>query len=90
MPLAAVAKDAGVGTGTAYRHFPTQEALVEATYRDEVAAPAQSATALLREHAPDEALARWLHRSIDYLATERGFSEALRAAVASGTRSRAR
>ena len=36
VPLAAVAREAGVGTGTAYRHFPTQEALVEAAYRDEI------------------------------------------------------
>jgi hypothetical protein len=39
---------------------------------------------LLRDLPPDEALARWLHRCIDYLATERGMSDALRAAVASG------
>ena len=89
VPLAAVAREAGVGTGTAYRHFPTQEALVEATYRDEIERLRQSATALLAEHAPDEALARWLHLSIDYLATERGFSEALRDAVTSGAESRA-
>ena len=85
VPLAAVAKAAGVGTGTAYRHFPTQEALVEATYRDEIARLRENATALLAEHPPDEALARWLHLCIDYLATERGMSEALRAVVASGS-----
>ena len=84
VPLAAVAKAAGVGTGTAYRHFPTQEALVEATYRDEVARLRDFATELLRDHPPGEALALWLHRCIDYLATERGFSDALRAVVASG------
>jgi AcrR family transcriptional regulator len=84
VPLAAVAKAAGVGTGTAYRHFPTQEALVEATYREEIARLEEGAQGLLRDHPPDEALARWLHRCIDYLATERGFSDALRAVVASG------
>ncbi|HEY6891967.1 MAG TPA: TetR/AcrR family transcriptional regulator [Solirubrobacter sp.] len=84
VPLAAVAKAAGVGTGTAYRHFPTQEALVEATYREEVARLRDSATELLHDHPPGEALALWLHRCIDYLATERGFSDALRAVVASG------
>jgi AcrR family transcriptional regulator len=89
VPLAAVARAAGVGTGTAYRHFPTQEALVEATYRDEIERLRESATALLAEHPPDEALARWLHLCIDYLATERGLSEALRDAMTSGAESRA-
>jgi AcrR family transcriptional regulator len=84
VPLATVAKAAGVGTGTAYRHFPTQEALVEATYREEVARLRDTAADLLRDHPPDEALAAWLHRCIDYLATDRAFSDALRAAVASG------
>src|SRR6185503_16700232 len=81
VPLAAVAKAAGVGTGTAYRHFPTQEALVEATYREEIAALRDEATRLLGEHAPADALDAWLHRAIDYLATERGLSEALRDAA---------
>jgi AcrR family transcriptional regulator len=81
VPLATVAKAAGVGTGTAYRHFPTQGALVEATYREEVARLKDAAAELLRDHPPDEALALWLHRCIDYLATERGFSDALRAAA---------
>ena len=79
-----MAKAAGVGTGTAYRHFPTQEALVEATYRDEIARLETAAGELLRDHPPDEALALWLHRCIDYLATQRGLSEAMRAVVASG------
>ncbi|MDA0159440.1 TetR/AcrR family transcriptional regulator [Solirubrobacter ginsenosidimutans] len=84
VPLADVAKAAGVGTGTAYRHFPTQEALVEATYRDEIARLRGAADELLNDHPPDEALALWLHRCIDYLATQRGLSEAMRAVVASG------
>jgi AcrR family transcriptional regulator len=84
VPLAEVAKAAGVGTGTAYRHFPTQEVLVEATYRDEIARLRDAAGELLRDHPPDEALALWLHRCIDYLATQRGLSEAMRAVVASG------
>src|SRR5690242_2522071 len=81
VPLAQVARAAGVGTGTAYRHFPTQDALVEATYREEIARLSDAATDLLRELPPADALAAWLHRAIDYLATERGLSEALRDAV---------
>ena len=89
VPLAEVAKAAGVGTGTAYRHFPTQDALVEATYREEIARLRDAATELLRERPPADALAAWLHRAIDYLATERGLSEALRDAVV-GTHSESR
>src|SRR5262245_25964077 len=89
VPLAAVAKAAGVGTGTAYRHFPTQEALVEATYRDEIARLGAAADDFLVDLPPADALAAWLHRAIDYLATERGLSEALRDAVTSGAESRA-
>jgi AcrR family transcriptional regulator len=81
VPLAAVAKAAGVGTGTAYRHFPTQDALVEAAYREEIAQLRDAATELLGQREPADALAAWLHRAIDYLATERGLSEALRDAV---------
>jgi len=81
VPLAEVAKAAGVGTGTAYRHFPTQDALVEATYREEIVRLRDAATELLRDLPPADALAAWLHRAIDYLATERGLSEALRDAV---------
>jgi AcrR family transcriptional regulator len=90
VPLAAVAKAAGVGTGTAYRHFPTQEALVQAAYETEIAALREAATQLLETQPPADALDAWLHRAIDYLATERGLSEALRdAAVGAHTDSRA-
>jgi AcrR family transcriptional regulator len=85
VPLAAAAKAAGVGVGTAYRHFPTQEALVEAVYRDEVAQLCAAADELLRELAPDEALAAWMQRFVDYMPTKRGMSGALRAVVASGS-----
>src|ERR1700754_1767626 len=84
VPLAAVAKAAGVGVGTAYRNFPTQEALVEATYRDEVDRLGETAQALLHDHPPAEAHERWLRRCIDLLETQRGLSEALRAVVVSG------
>lgn len=85
MPLAAVARAAGVGVGTAYRHFPTQEALVEATYREEVAQLRAAADELLREHPGDVALDAWLHRFVDHFATKRGMAGALQAIVASGT-----
>lgn len=85
VPLAEVAKAAGVGVGTAYRNFPTVSDLVEATYRGEVERLATSANTLLRDQTPSEALATWLHSCIELLQTERGLSEALRAVVLSGS-----
>ena len=58
MSLDAVAKKAGVGVGTLYRHFPTREALVEAAYLTELDRLYDGAGELLAEHPPDEALAR--------------------------------
>lgn len=84
VPLAEVAKAAGVGVGTAYRNFPTLPELVEATYRDEVDRLAASTQTLLGDHPPAEALALWLHGCVDLLETQRGLSEALRAVVVSG------
>src|SRR3954449_1708164 len=57
--LEAVARRAGVGIGTLYRHFPTREALFEAVYRREVDELAALAEALNLEAAPAEALRRW-------------------------------
>lgn len=79
-----IAKAAGVGSATLYRHFPTREALVEAAYRNELARVCDSATTLLAEHAPDRALRLWMDRFIDYVAAKQGMADALRAAVASG------
>lgn len=77
--LEAVAKRAGVGIGTLYRHFPTRDALVEAAYRAEVAHLAEAADDLLAEHAPDVALELWLDRFVEYSAAKRGMLVALRA-----------
>ncbi|WP_020661108.1 TetR/AcrR family transcriptional regulator [Amycolatopsis benzoatilytica] len=80
----AIAKAAGVGSATLYRHFPTREALVEAAYRNELARVCDSAVELLAGNPPDRALRQWMDRFIDYLATKHGMADALRAAVASG------
>jgi AcrR family transcriptional regulator len=82
--LEAIAKDAGVGIGTLYRHFPTREALVEATYRNELARLCEAATELLGDLPPDEALRTWMDRFVDYMTTKRGMADALRAVIASG------
>ncbi len=75
--LEAVAKRAGVGIGTLYRHFPTREALFEAVYRHEVDQLAELADELGREVAPVEALRRWLRANVRLVATKKGMFAAL-------------
>ncbi|MCG5215945.1 TetR/AcrR family transcriptional regulator [Streptosporangium sp. KLBMP 9127] len=82
--LEAIAKEAGVGIGTLYRHFPTREALVEAVYRNELARLCDAAPELLRALPPDEATRAWMDRFVDYMTTKRGLADALRAVFASG------
>ncbi|MBE3014770.1 TetR/AcrR family transcriptional regulator [Microbispora sp. NEAU-D428] len=82
--LDAIAKEAGVGIGTLYRHFPTREALIEAVYRNELAKLCDAAPELLEEMPPDVAMRTWMDRFVDYLATKRGMADALRAVIASG------
>jgi AcrR family transcriptional regulator len=82
--LDAIAKEAGVGIGTLYRHFPTREALVEAAYRNELARLCDAAGDLLAAQRPDEALRIWMDRFVDYMTTKRGMADALRAVIASG------
>jgi AcrR family transcriptional regulator len=82
--LDAIAKDAGVGIGTLYRHFPTREALVEAAYRNELARLCDAVADLLQTMPPDEATRTWMDRFVDYMTTKRGMADALRAVIASG------
>ncbi len=82
--LDAIAKEAGVGIGTLYRHFPTREALIEAAYRNELAKLCDAAAELADAMPPDVAMRTWMDRFVDYLATKRGMADALRAVIASG------
>ena len=82
--LETVAREAGVGIGTLYRHFPTREALVEAVYAAELDDVTDSAPALLGTLAPEEALRAWMDRYAAFVATKRGMADVLRASVASG------
>jgi len=84
VPLDQVARDAGVGIGTLYRHFPTREALVEALYRKELDDLCASAPALLATRPPEAALRAWLDRFAGYVAAKREMADALRAVFASG------
>jgi AcrR family transcriptional regulator len=83
--LEAIAKRAGVGIGTLYRHYPTREDLVVAAYRSEVEHLSQAADELLADREPDAALEAWMERFVDYIAAKRGMSGALGQVVASGS-----
>jgi AcrR family transcriptional regulator len=82
--LSVIARSAGVGIGTLYRHFSTREALLEAAYRNEVAQLCD-VEELLRERPPAAALEEWMNRVVDYAAMKRGISGALRSLAASGS-----
>jgi AcrR family transcriptional regulator len=75
--LEAVARAAGVGIGTLYRHFPTREALFEAVYRREVQQLADLAEKLKQESQPVDALRHWMRSNVKFVATKKGMSAAL-------------
>ena len=76
-PAKEIADLAGVGVGTLYRHFPQRSDLVKAVFQREVDACADAAPALAAAHDPGAALALWLHRYTQFLATKRGLAAAL-------------
>ncbi len=82
--LEAIAREAGVGIGTLYRHFPTRDALIEAVYAAELDDLAASAASLLDALAPDAALRAWVARYADFAATKRGMVDTLLAGMSSG------
>lgn len=76
--LEEIARRAGVGIGTLYRHFPTREHLVEVVYRRELENLATAAGELLAEHPADVALEEWMNRFVSYIAAKRGMAQSLR------------
>ncbi|MBS7812129.1 TetR/AcrR family transcriptional regulator [Roseococcus pinisoli] len=79
--LEEIARTAGLGIGTLYRHFPTRDALVEEVYRHETSQLATAAERLAAELPPVEALREWMLLFVDYLATKLIMAEALGAMV---------
>lgn len=75
--LEGVARKAGVGIGTLYRHFPTRDDLFEAVYRREVDLLADLAERLTQDAEPVEALRLWLHQAVDVVATKKGMMATL-------------
>jgi AcrR family transcriptional regulator len=84
VPLEGIAREAGVGIGTLYRHFPTREALVEAVYAAELDDVTDSAPAMLGEFPPDVALRAWLDRYAQFFVVKRGMINTLRAGWSAG------
>jgi AcrR family transcriptional regulator len=76
-----VAKQAGVGAGTLYRHFPTREALLEAVYRSEVERLAAAERELSAKLPPSEALRAWMLLFIKYIAAKQIIAPALNSLV---------
>jgi AcrR family transcriptional regulator len=79
--LNAIARQAGVGQGTLYRHFPTREDLLAEVYREDVGNLVAAAPALLAEHEPLTALALWFDLVADYARVKRGVFAAVELAV---------
>ncbi len=75
--LEEIARQAGVGIGTLYRHFPTRDALIEAVYQSDVEQLCGAAERFVREQAPVEALRSWLLLLIEHLAAKRIMGTAL-------------
>ena len=83
--LNAIAKRAGIANATLYRHFPTREDLVLATYEREVDTLVDAAAALLRQKPASDALRVWVERLARYAVTKHGLSDALRKATTAGS-----
>jgi AcrR family transcriptional regulator len=81
VPLSTIAKKACVGQGTFYRNFPNREALVLEIYRHEMRQVAESATQLLEQLPPQEALRTWMDRLAEFAMTKAGLADAIRLAT---------
>ena len=75
--LEEIARRAGVGIGTLYRHFPTRQALLEAVYIDQVESLSARAEELLTSDSPADALAEWLRAMVKFSSTKRSMTSAL-------------
>jgi len=81
-----IAKQAGVGPGTLYRHFPTRDALIEAVYHTEVEKLAAAQRELSANLPPIEALRAWMMLFVDYIATKQIIASALNSVVGGPSR----
>jgi AcrR family transcriptional regulator len=79
--LEEIARNAGVGIGTLYRHFPNRDALLEAVFRHNVDDIASQADELLETLPGDQALAEWMNRFVRYVSTKKGLATHLKSVV---------
>lgn len=79
--LEEIARVAGVGIGTLYRHFPTRDALIGDVYRNETEQLAKAATELAESLPPKEALRQWMAVFVEYMATKQGMYPVLNSLV---------
>src|ERR1700678_4223894 len=84
--LEEIAKQAGVGTGTLYRHFPTRDALIEGVYRNEVEKLAAAASHFSKKKSPIEALRAWMLLLVDHIAAKHIIAPALNSIVGGPSR----
>ena len=84
--LEEIAKQAGVGIGTLYRHFPTRDALIEGVYRNEVEKLAAAASHFAKKMSPIEALRAWMLLLVDYIAAKHIIAPALNSIVGGPSR----
>ena len=88
--MRAIAREAGVGIATLYRHFPTRESLVDAVYRDQVGRLTTGAHELLGRLPPATAMRHWMDLFGDWIATKNGMLDTLLAMIESGEIAHAR
>ncbi|MDT8913062.1 helix-turn-helix domain-containing protein [Amycolatopsis sp. PS_44_ISF1] len=82
--LRAIAREAGVGIATLYRHFPTRESLVDAVYQDQVARLTTGARELAGRLPPAPAMRRWMDLFGDWIATKNGMLDTLLSMIEAG------
>jgi AcrR family transcriptional regulator len=88
--MRAIAREAGVGIATLYRHFPTRESLVDAVYRDQLVRLTAGAHELLGQLPPAAAMRRWMDLFGDWIATKNGMLDTLLTMIESGEITHAR
>lgn len=82
--MRSIAREAGVGIATLYRHFPTRESLVAAVYQDQVERLMTGAQQLLAEHPPAVALRRWMDLFGTWIAAKNGMLTTMIAMIETG------
>ena len=80
-----IAREAGVGAATLFRHFPTREALIEATFRNELARICEAAPELAAARPPREATTEWMEQFLEYMTTKHGMVDTLQAMMTTGS-----